>query len=81
MTDLPAYMANVNSADTAKAFLAALHDAGLLFHPDDNAFDCLRHHNLPQCNLLTINCNMAACFRYLPDPCATALDLHNGVAA
>ncbi len=80
MTDLPAYMANVNSADTAKAFLAALHDAGLLFHPDESAFDCLLHHDLPKCNLMTINCNMAACFQYLPDPCETSLHLLAGVA-
>ena len=74
---MPAYLETVKSAETASAFLAALHTAGLLFHPEESAFDCLAHHGLPTCDLLTINCNMAATFHYLPDPCAIALDLIN----
>ena len=75
MTPLPAYFATVNSAPSAVAFLSALHEAGLAFHPDENPFDCLRPHGLPTVDLLTINANMAACFAYLPDPCETALQI------
>ncbi len=77
MTPLPAYFAPVNSADTANAFLSALHTLGLLFHPEDDPFDCLAHHNLPKADIMAINSNMAACFAYLPDPCESALDLLN----
>lgn len=73
MNALPAYMAPVNSAETAVAFLTALHAEGLLFHPEEDPFECLALHNLPTVNLLRINGNMAACFNYLPDPCETAL--------
>jgi len=75
MKSLPTYMATVNSAETARAFLSALHADGLLFHPEENPLECLTHHNLPTCNLLRINGNMAACFRYLTDPCEAALEI------
>ncbi len=73
----PDYMHTVNSAETAAAFLASLHLCGLLFHPEENPFDCLQGHALGSPVLGRINDNMAACFAYLPDPCETALALLN----
>lgn len=75
MQPLPAYFRTIRSAADARAFLSDLHAKGLLFHPEDDPFDCLAHHGLPKVDLLWINANMAACFRYLPDPCETALEI------
>jgi len=71
------YMSMVNDTDTARAFLAALHAEGMLFHPEEDAFDCLGHHNLPTSDLLRINANMTECFKHLADPCEDALNLVN----
>ena len=71
------YLARVNDAATARAFLEAMHAAGLLYHPEDSAYDCLRHHDLGTMALNTINANMAATQVYLPDACATALEITN----
>lgn len=62
-------------AATAAAFIRELHSAGLLYHPEDDAADCLAHHNLPADTLATIQRNMDATFALLDDPCEVALDL------
>lgn len=70
------YLKQVNSATTAEAFLISLHTCGLLYHPEDDASDCLHHHNLGTMEINQICANMAACFVYLPDPCETALKIN-----
>jgi hypothetical protein len=70
----------VNDAASACRFLESLHAEGLLYHPEEDAADCLRHHDLGTMAINHIRANMAACFAYLPDPCETALALHNATA-
>lgn len=70
-----AYLDPVKSPKTAKGFLRALHKAGLLYHCEESARDCLDWHNLPESTLQGIEDNMHACFQYLPDPCQTALNV------
>ena len=43
----------------ARAWLAALHNAGMMFHPDDCAADCLDGHGLTAEQLRNIDANMA----------------------
>ena len=74
------YMAPVTSSDTATAFLRALNGAGLMYHPEESAYECLEHHKLGSMALNRINFNMAQCFAFLPDPCETALDIMNAAA-
>jgi hypothetical protein len=69
------YLNRVNSPETAKAFLTALHDHGLLYHPEESAFDSLTSHNIGKAFLGQIDRNMKACFQYLADPCEFALTL------
>lgn len=71
------YRKPVTSDYTAKAFLVALHHAGLMYHPEDRASDCLSYHHLPSADLATIQSNMSATFRFLDDPCEMALTLIN----
>ena len=68
------------SASTARTFLAELADAGMLFHPEEDASDCLASHNLPADKLAEIGRCMAATFDYLDDPCEDALALINRAA-
>lgn len=65
----------VNSAESATTFLRGLRDAGLLYHPDDDLRDCLRHHLLHNSLIDLIDRNMLACFTHLPDVYETVLDL------
>lgn len=60
-------------ARSAKAFLTVLHERGLLFHPEDDADDCLRQHDLAPVQMAAIKAGMAASWEHLPDPCETAL--------
>lgn len=67
------YLEPVTDYTSARAFLEALHAAGLLYHPEERAHECLRLHNLPADALDTISANMAATFDHLIDPCARCL--------
>jgi hypothetical protein len=69
----PPRLITIKDADSAVAFLAGLAAAGLLYHPEESAFDCLAHHGLPSCVLQNIQDGMRATFLHLSDPCATAL--------
>lgn len=80
MTPLPAYLAPVTDEASAVAFLTALDEAELLFDPDDDAFECLDLHGLEMADLHAINVSMAKCFRYLPDPARTVLDMVLGAS-
>lgn len=59
----------------ARAFLDRLHSAGLLYHPDDLAADCLAHHRLAPRALRRIEAGMEACRAILPDPSHIALEV------
>lgn len=65
----------VDSPDQARAFLAALHGAGLLYHPEESAHDSLQSHALCHSDLQAIESNMCACFDHLTDPCDIALEV------
>lgn len=71
------YLNRVDSAESARAFFVALHDHGLLFHPEDSAADCLSHHGLAGWAIDQIERNRVRCFTYLPDPCEVALEILN----
>lgn len=60
-------------------FLMELHEKGLLYHPEENAFDSLQQHDLPVRILEEIDMKMRAIFQYLVDPCAVALDVTKAV--
>ncbi|WP_321336533.1 hypothetical protein [Breoghania sp.] len=66
--------AKPTDAKTARQFLQELHDAGLLYHPEERAADCLSFHKLSTDRLAEIERNMRATFDYL-DPCAVAVEL------
>jgi len=68
----------VDSPEGAVAFLTYLHKQGLMYHPEDNAHDCLWACNLSDETLCDINDEMAACFTHLSDPCEVALTIING---
>ncbi len=72
------YLNRVTDEESAKAFLASLHSHGLLFHPDDSAFDCLAHHGLAQWSLAQIDRNMRRTHAFLPCPSEFSLLLING---
>lgn len=72
------YLNRVDSAESAMAFYAALHEFGMLFHPEDPAADCLQHHGLAHWAIAQIERNRIASFKYLKDPCEIALQLLNG---
>ena len=65
----------VDSAESARAFMSELSRAGLLYHPEDSAHDCLSAHALDASTLDTIESRMRACFDYLDDPCAYGVEL------
>ena len=67
--------------ETAILFLTELADAGLLFHPEEAAADCLAHHGLTDDTLAEIDRHMSATFIHLADPCEVALELINREAA
>ncbi len=64
---------------TAIIFLTELSLAGLNYHPDDSAADCLRNYNLSDELLDLIECYQKATFNYLPAATVhtIALDLVN----
>lgn len=62
---------------SAEVFLTVLHERGLLFHPEDDAEDCLQYHELAPVAMSAIKAGMAACWEHLPDPCETALRIMN----
>ena len=66
---------SVYDAESATRFLVNLHRLGMLYHPEESAGDCLRHHGIGRAFLWQIENNMRACFRFLPDPCQTALNI------
>jgi hypothetical protein len=69
----------VDSPEGAVAFLTYLHQQGLMYHPEDNAYDCLwGDYNLDYETLGDINDGMTACFTHLSDPCEVALTIING---
>lgn len=68
-----AYLEPVTDYTTARAFLEALHAAGMLYHPEESAAECLRLHRLDADTLETISANMAATFDHLTDPCARCI--------
>ena len=72
------YLNRVDSEESAKAFYIALHEFGLLFHPEDPAKDCLQHHGLASWAIDQIERNRVSSFKYLSDPCEIALSLRNG---
>lgn len=73
MSDLP----TPTDEASARAFLAALHSRGWLYHPDDEAADCLRWHGLDAGTLARIEAGMASCRHLLPDIYEEALLLVN----
>lgn len=76
MRTLPAFTVPTDAA-TAKTFLAELADAGLMFHPEDGAHDCLHECGLTPETVDEIDRCMRATFDHLADPCETALELIN----
>lgn len=73
--DLP----KVDSPEGAVAFLNYLYQQGLMYHPEDSAYDCLwGDYNLDYETLGDINDEMTACFIHLSDPCEVALTIING---
>ena len=72
--DLP----KVDSPEGAVAFLNYLYQQGLMYHPEDNAYDCLWACNLDDETLGDINDGMTACFTHLSDPCEVAFTIING---
>ena len=71
------YLNRVDSAETATAFLQSLQDYGLMYHPEESAHDSLTHSRLAPWAIGQIDRNMKATFRFLPDPCETALSIMN----
>jgi hypothetical protein len=67
--------APVIDADTARAFLTALDAAGLLYHPEDRADDCLSCYGLSVHDLRAIEGAMRSTHLHLPDPCDFCLTL------
>lgn len=67
---------DVSDESTAKAFLTALHGAGLAYHPDDSADDCLSSHGLSVAQLSHIQACVTNSFSFV-DPSAVLLDLIN----
>jgi hypothetical protein len=65
----------VTDAETAIAFLSALLDAGMLYHPDDSAADCLGDRGIAPEALDLIQTAMQAAHDHLADPSETALHL------
>ncbi|KZL24245.1 hypothetical protein [Pseudovibrio sp. Ad37] len=63
---------------TSKQFIFELGAAGLLYHPEDRADDCLRDHNLDAETLASIQEKMDAASSHLSDSCAVALEVLNG---
>ncbi|WP_395175843.1 hypothetical protein [Roseibium alexandrii] len=59
---------------SARRFLASLANAGLMYHPEDNAADCLGHLSLANSDIAAIQTAMDTCFELLDDPCAVALE-------
>lgn len=66
---------------TSIMFLMELHEKGMLYHPEENAFDSLSHRNLPARIVEEIDMKMKATFKYLADPCEVALEVMNAVEA
>jgi len=72
---LPALISVTDEA-TSRNFLNALFTAGLAYHPDDSAADCLSDKGLSVRYLRTIQRNVTATFAFV-DPSAIILDLIN----
>jgi hypothetical protein len=70
----------ITDAASACRFLESLHAEGLLWHPEEDAADCLRSSGLGSADLAAVDAAMAATFDFLPDPCDVALALHNATA-
>jgi hypothetical protein len=60
-------------AETAEKFLAELADAELMYHPEDEAADCLSGQNIREEVIERIQINMNLSFQFLDDPCEIAL--------
>ena len=73
----PAYLEPVTDAESAMAFLRALHVNGLLYHPEEDAAGCLTLHDLPLETVSAIEANMTQTWQFLLDPCETALRIAN----
>jgi hypothetical protein len=65
----------ITTAEEAKNYIAALHKAGKLYHPEDSAKDIEGLFSLEECILADVR--MAECFVVLDDPCEIAFNLVN----
>ena len=64
----------ITSEDEGRAFIFAMAKAGLMFHFDDDAEDCLREHNLPTSYVDGIQSQVNKLFEVCEDPFDHAID-------
>ena len=64
----------ITSEDEGRAFIFAMAKAGLMFHFDDDAEDCLREHNLPTSYVDGIQSQVNKLFEVCKDPFDHAID-------
>jgi len=64
----------ITSEDEGRAFIFAMAKAGLMFHFDDDAEDCLREHNLPPSHVDRIQSQVNKLFEVCKDPFDHAID-------
>ena len=69
---------HINDKASAKAFIFGLAQAGMLFHFDDGAHDCLRSHDLPETVLDGIQRQVNKLWEVLEDPFLYALEALDG---
>jgi hypothetical protein len=70
----------ITSEDEGRKFIFAMAKAGLIYHFDDDAADCLREYNLPKSYLDNIQLNVNKLFDVCEDPFEQAIearDQHN----
>lgn len=65
----------INDKESAKAFIFGLAQAGMLFHFDDGAHDCLRSHDLPETALDGIQRQVNKLWEVLDDPFQYAIEV------
>ena len=69
---------HINDKASAKAFIFGLAQAGMLFHFDDGAHDCLRSHDLPETVLDGIQSQVNKLWEVLDDPFQYAIEVTEG---